>query len=134
MVITKMAGAGLAIVFLLAVAAAGIAGWHRGHDFLLNAWVQEQAKDVQGHIGALQKLRSGDANAAVELLETQLDDDLVTLEPEGYQLQAQALSEMHAALDAARGYRGEFPRESRRGIIDEMVRNALSREIPESAD
>jgi hypothetical protein len=133
MVITKTLGAGLVLGFLLAVAAGGIGGWHFGHRFLLNAWVQEQAADVQGHLGALQKLRSGDTNEAIEFLESRLDDDLVILEPEGYQLQAQVQTEMYAALGAAKHYRSEHPRKSRRGIIDEMVRNALSQEIPEAA-
>jgi hypothetical protein len=130
MAISKTVGVGLAVCFLLGAAAGGIGGWHSGHDFMLNAWVQEQAGDVKGHLDALHKLRSGNTNEAIEFLETLLDDDLVILEPEGYQLQAQVRTEMYAALRAAKQYRTEHPRKSRRGIVDEMVRNVLSREIP----
>lgn len=128
MAISKTVGAGLAVCFLLGAAAGGIGGWHFGHDFMLNAWVQEQAEDVKGHLEALQKLRSGNSNEAIEFLESRLDDDLVILEPEGYQLKAQARTAMYAALRAAKQYRTEHPRKSRRGIIDEMVRKVLSQE------
>jgi len=130
MAISKTVGVGLVVCFLLGVAAGGIGGWYFGFHFLLNAWVQEQSGDVKGHLDALQKLRSGNTNEAIEFLESRLDDDLVVLEPEGYQLQAQVLTEMYSALRAAKQYRTEHPRKSRRGIVDEMVRNALSQEIP----
>lgn len=130
MTISKTVGVGLAVCFLLGAAAGGIGGWYSGHNFMLNAWVQEQAGDVKGHLDALQKLRSGNTNEAIEFLEARLDDDLVVLEPEGYKLQAQVRTEMYAALRAAKQYRTEHPRKSRRGIVDEMVRNVLSREIP----
>jgi len=130
MAISRTMGVGLAACFLLGAAAGGAGGWHFGHAFMLNAWVQEQAGDVKGHVDALRRLRTGNANEAIEFLEALLDDDLVTLEPEGYRLDAPARSQMYAALRAAKLYRAEHPRKSRRGIIDEMVRNTLSKDIP----
>lgn len=41
MAISKTVGLGLA--------AEGAGGWRFGHDFMLNAWVQEQAGDIKAH-------------------------------------------------------------------------------------
>lgn len=132
MAISRTVGIGLVVTLLLGVAAGGVGGWYLGHRFMLDAWVQEQAGDVKGHLDALRKLRSGNTDEAIEFLESRLDDDLVVLEPEGYRLQEQARTEMYAALRAAKQYRSEYPRKSRRGIVDEMVRNVLSQDIPAS--
>ena len=130
MAISRTVGVSLAASFLIGAAAGAIGGWYFGVQFLLNQWVQEQAGDVKGHLEALRKLRAGNPGDAIEFLESRLDDDLVVLEPEGYRLQPYVRSEMYAALRAAKQYRGEHPRKSRRGGVDEMVRNVLSREIP----
>jgi len=130
MAISKTVGVGLTVCFLLGAGAGGISGGYLGFYVLLNEWVQEQAGDVKGHLEALQKLRAGNTDEAIEFLESRLDDDLVVLEPEGYRLQAHVRTEMYAALRAAKQYRTEHPRKSRRGGVDEMVRNVLSREIP----
>lgn len=127
MAISRTAGIGLVVCFLVGAAAGG---WYFGIHFLLNQWVQEQAGDVKGHLEALRKLRAGDTGQAIEFLESRLDDDLVVLEPEGYKLQPYVRAEMYAALRAAKQYRTEHPRKSQRSGVDAMVRNVLSREIP----
>ena len=119
---------------LVAGAAAGVAtGSYLGFRLVLNNWVQEQAGDVRGHIALLRELRTGKPGEAIEMLEIMLDDDLVVLEPEGYQLQPGVREDMYAALRDAKQYRSEYPRKSRRSAVDEMVRNVLSREIPATA-
>ena len=130
MTISRKVGFGLVFCFLLGIAAGGVGGWYLGTRYLLNAWVQEQARDVKGHIEALQKLNAGNANETIEFLESRLDDDLIVLEPQGYQLKTPVRAEMYAALRTAKQYRMEHPRKSKRGSIDEMVRNVLSRDIP----
>jgi hypothetical protein len=131
MAISRKVGVGLVICFLFGIVAGGIGGWHLGIRFLLNEWVLEMAGDVKGHIEVLQKLNAKNVNEAIENLEYKLDDDLIVLEPQGYQLKQHVREKMYAALRAAKQYRMEHPRKSKRGSIDEMVRNVLSREIPE---
>ena len=131
MTITRMVGFGLALCVLVALGGAGIGGWVLGSRFLLDPWVQEQAGDVNGHLETLRLLRRGDVNAAIEQLEARLDDDLVVLVPEGQSLTAQVRDQMFAALRAAKQYRSEHPRTSSRKAVDAMVRNALSRDIPQ---
>lgn len=128
--ISKAAGIGIFISLLIGAAAGVFGGWQLGVRVFLNGWVQEQAKDVQERINVIRQLRSGQSAQAIEALESRLDDDLVVLEPEGYSLRPYVRAEMHAALREAVRYRAEHPRQSSRAMVDEMVRNALSREIP----
>jgi hypothetical protein len=135
MTISKAVAIGLAFCFLIGIAAAaGIVGWYLGAPYLLNAWVKEQAGDIQGHIEVLQNLKTGNTPEAIEFLESRLDDDLIVLEPEGHKLQAHVRTEMYAALRAAKKYRIKYPRKSRRGSIDKMVQNVLSRDIPDNVN
>ena len=133
MTISRKVCFGLVFCFLFGIAAGGIGGWYLGNRYLLNAWVKEQAGDVKGHVEALQKLDARNVKETIEFLESKLDDDLIVLEPQGYQLKKPVRAEMYTALRAAKQYRMEHPRKSKRGSIDEMVRNVLSRDIPADA-
>jgi hypothetical protein len=134
MAISRTAGIGLTLCALLGTAAAGYGGWMFASRFLLNNWVQEQAGDVKDYVGALRMLRAGKTADAIELLETRLDDDLIVLVPEGQPLRPPVRAQMVAALGAAKQYRTEHPRTSRRPSIDAMVRNVLSREYSAAAE
>src|SRR6266850_7639247 len=118
-------------VFLIAGAAAGaFGGFYFGAEWLLNRWVTEQADDIKGDIEVLKLLRGGNTLQAIEQLEGRLDDDLVTLEPEGYRVKRHVRAEMQIALRAAQQYRAEHPRKSNRGHVDQVVREVLNKQYP----
>lgn len=127
---SKMVGVGLLVSFLVGAVAGGIGGWYFGMHSYLNAWVQEQAGDVNGNVVVLRNLREGKTDAAMEFVESRLDDDLVVLVPEDVELREHVREEMHSALRTAKQYRTDYPRTSSRSGVDEMVKNALSRQIP----
>ena len=121
---------GLVLCFLFGIVAGGIGGWHMGTLYLLNEWVLEQAGDVEGHVEALQNLNTRNVNETIEFLESRLDDDLIVLEPQGYQLKQHVRAKMYKSLLAAKQYRMEHPHKSKRSFIDKMVRNVLTQDIP----
>ena len=59
MVITKTIGTVFVFCFLLGVVLASIGGWYLGTNYILNSWVQEQSRDVDGHVKTLRMLIAG---------------------------------------------------------------------------
>ncbi len=131
MATSRTFGIGLAFCSLIGIIAGGMIGWYFGTGALLNSWVREQAGDVNGDLEVLRSLKAGDTAAAVEFVESGLDDDLVSLRPGNEsRLKPHIYTEMVSALQAAKQYRTQHPRKSHRTSVDAMVRNALS-EIPD---
>lgn len=135
MTITRTVFFGIASCLIFGIAAGGYGGWYLGTTYLLNSGIQKQAVDVKRHIEILENLRAGNIAEAIEFLESRLDDDLIILEPtERYHLKEYVSSQVHGALRAAKKYRSEHPRTSKRSTIDDMVRNLLSRDIPDDTN
>ena len=130
MAISKSAGVWCAVFFIAGTGAGAFSGWYFGAEWLVNRWVAEQADDIKGDIELLKQLRAGNTLQAIEQLEGRLDDDLVTLEPEGYRVKKHVRAEMEIALRAAQQYRAEQPRKSNRAHVDEMVRDVLQKQYP----
>jgi hypothetical protein len=115
----------IVVCILLLMGASAYAGWYLAVNPLLNNWVQEQSGDVSGHVEVLGQLRTGHYNAAIEILESQLDADLIVLVPEDLQLQPPVETQTRLAIQAARQYRDLYPRQSDNAGIQNMVNNVL---------
>ncbi|MBN1255801.1 MAG: hypothetical protein JXA50_11055 [Deltaproteobacteria bacterium] len=127
----KKALAGLGLAFLvggvIGLAIGGYVGMRLMVSFFGNNWLHEQAADVQTRIVILKHLRAAERNQAIELLEAQLDDDLISIEPDKY-INDQTISDINNAIHEAREYRSNHPRASNRPHVDTMVKNVFSQE------
>jgi hypothetical protein len=122
-------GFGLAFLVggIVGLAIGGYVGMHLMVSYFGNNWLHEQADDVQSRIVILKHVRAGQKNQAVELLEAQLDDDLISIEPDKY-INDQTISEINEAIREAKEYRATNPRKSNRPHVDQMVTNVFSQE------
>jgi hypothetical protein len=122
---------GLGLMFLagcsFGLAIGGYVGMRLMFSYFGNNWLHEQAADIQARIVVLKQLRSAEKGQAVELLEAQLDDDLISIEPDKY-INDQTISEINNAIREAREYRSRHPRASNRPHVDMMVKNVFSQE------
>jgi hypothetical protein len=121
----------LALAFLaggvVGLAIGGYVGMNLMVSYFGNNWLHEQTDDVLSRIVILKHVRSGQKNQAVELLEAQLDDDLISIELDKY-INDQTISEINEAIREAKEYRAENPRKSNRPHVDQMVTNVFSQE------
>jgi hypothetical protein len=122
---------GLGLAFLVGgmvgLAIGGYVGMRLMFSYFGNNWLHEQAADVQARIVILKHLRSAEKDQAIELLEAQLDDDLISIEPDKY-INGQTISEINNAIREAREYRSTYPRTSNRPHVDTMVKNVFLQE------
>jgi hypothetical protein len=122
---------GLALAFLVGGVAGLAIGGYVGARLMIsyfgNNWLHEQADDVQSRIVILKHLRTAELGQAVELIEAQLDDDLISMEPDKY-INDQTIAEINEAIREAKKYRSANPRKSNRPHVDRMVTNVFSRE------
>ena len=71
--------------FVIAIATLLIGGYGASQltaSYLLDLNIDKDARDVQHQVKILQQLRSGELQAAIELLESRLDDNLVLFDPQ----------------------------------------------------
>jgi hypothetical protein len=122
---------GLGLVFLVGgvvgLAIGGYAGMHMMFSFFGNNWLHEQADDIQSRIVILKHVRGGKQAQAIELLESHLDDDLISIEPDKY-INEQTIADINDAIREAKAYRSVYPRTSNRTHVDAMVNNVFSQE------
>lgn len=124
---------GLALAFIIGavigLVGGGYGGLRSGKSSILDKCLYRDARVVQSHIVTLKHLRVGERDPAIELLEAELDDDLVSFDPwEPYSgLTDQTISEMNKAIRETKEYRLANPRKSNRPHVDKMVANLLSR-------
>jgi hypothetical protein len=127
----KKAFIGLGIAFLaggiVGLAIGGYAGMHMMFSYFGNNWLHEQADDIQSRIVILKHLRGGKQVQAIELLESQLDDDVISIEPDKY-INIQTIADINNAIREAKEYRLIYPRTSNRSHVDAMVNNVFSQE------
>lgn len=104
-------------------------GGNFGMSLVLNNGLQQDALDLDKKLEALRQLRGGQIETAIETLETSVDDSLVIFDPiEPYAgLNDITESTIAAVIDNAIGYRREFPRQSSRPRVDEMVQSLFER-------
>jgi hypothetical protein len=88
-----------------------------------------QVHDLENRVQALRLLRQGNSESAIELIESGLDRDIVSLEPvrrEGIRIREHTLSFIAKGLRTAKQYRDAYPRASQGELIDESIRQAFS--------
>ena len=113
---------------MVAIAATLVGGYGASQltaNYMLNQYVERDTRTVRKQITALRMLQAGDSAQAIELLESQLDDQLVLFDPQRpYEgLDERTRQAVQQAVADAKTYRAEFPRSSSRPHVDEMVRN-----------
>ena len=119
----------LALAFLagcvVGLAIGGYGGMHLMVSYFGNNWLHEQADDILSRIVILKHVRATEQGRAIELLEAQLDDDLISIEPDQY-INDQTIAEINEAIQKAKEYRSAHPRTSNRPHVDQMVKNVFS--------
>src|SRR5262245_26302785 len=103
------------LIGVIAGVAAGVYGGMRaGSVPVLNACLAGDARDVQQAVAALKRLRAGDREGALELLEARMDDVLIPFDPASPYpgLKDSTIVEINNALREAKAYRTANPRKS----------------------
>jgi hypothetical protein len=119
------------LTFLAGAVAGSGAGFYAGFEFTAgwigSNWLSEQADDIHAELALLSQLRADSSEQAIELLESNLDDDLISIEPDE-RINERTLTAIRQAITAAREYREQRPRTSDRSHVDAMVANVLAGE------
>ena len=124
------------VYFLLVLAGSGLGflvGGYTGTEFgisiISNGTLNKDAADVETHISVLRQLRHQENADAIEQIEAYIDDALIIFDPnEPYPgLNQDTIERINAAIKTAHYYRSEFPRQSSRSHVDEMVKNLFQK-------
>ena len=91
-----------------------------------NEWLNEQANDISSRITILKNVREGRHEEAVEVMERQLEDDLISIEPD-HRIKELTLSAINGAIQNAKDYRTQYPRTPSRPSIEKMVEDVFKR-------
>jgi hypothetical protein len=122
---------GLALGFLLGAVVGLVVGGYGGFHFATShfgsEWLYEQAMDVESRVVILRHLRAGKTAQAMEILENQMEDDLISMEPDA-RIKAATISEINKAIRVSKEYRLAHPRKGKRPGIEKMLANVFSRE------
>lgn len=123
----------LVVVLIVGLAAGLWLGAHQGFDIgvsqVAGVSLNTQIHDIENRVQALRSLREKDIESAIELIESGLDNDIVSLEParrEGIRLAEHTLEFIAKGLLTAKQYRDHFPRASQGELIDESIRQAFA--------
>jgi len=117
----------LAALWAVSLIASGGIGAYLASGAVVDRWVDSQASYTQSHMLILRQLRNGDDDAALALLEAQLNRDILSLLPDYYgndRVTARTRARADATLRQARLYREEYPRPAGDAAVD--VRRTLS--------
>ncbi len=93
-----------------------------------NRWLEEQAQDIDSRIANLKKIREGLQEEALEAMERQLEDDLISIEPDD-RIKQPTLGAINTAIQNAREYRTQYPIATSRPAIEKMV-EAVFKRVP----
>lgn len=120
---------GGAMLVLAGFLIGGYGGSQLTATFLVNQGLNRDARDMQSQVMTLQHLREGEVLQAIELLESRLDNNLISFDPrepfEGLSEQTQV--SLEGAINQAKAYRQLHPRKSGRAYEDEMVENLFEK-------
>lgn len=83
------------------------------------------SSDMSIHIKALEKLRIGEPDKAIELLENTLDIDLATLASFEKSITQEKAGDIIRQLKMAKEYRRKYPQHKVNKLLDESVSKAL---------
>ncbi len=85
-----------------------------------NRWLNEQAHDIESRVANLKSIKQGRQKAALESMERELEDDLISIEPD-HRIKQPTLDAINAAIKDAKEYRAQYPRTPSRPAIEKMV-------------
>ena len=125
---------GLGLAFLVGgvvgLAIGGYGGLRLGRSAIIDECLYKDAGALQSHVVILKHVRTAQTTQAIELLESQLDDDLILFDPwEPYpRLTNRTIAAMNKAIHESKEYRSAHPRISNRPHVDKMVANLFARE------
>jgi Fe-S-cluster formation regulator IscX/YfhJ len=117
--------------FLGGAVSVGIAGWYAAtyftSHFFADGWMLGNSVDAQIQVSILKNLRDGETKKAIELLETTLDEKIISLQT--FDENAQSTNESVAkAIQIAREYRTKHPRSTQYPDVDKMVSKVLNQD------
>lgn len=124
----------VALTFLagcaIGLATGGYAGLRWGASIIIEEALHKDAREVATRIATLRQVRAGERDQAIEKLETGLSDILIGFDPvEPYAgLSRHTVGALRKAIDEAKAYRSEFPRQ-KRNFRDDMVDSLFAREL-----
>ena len=115
---------------VVGLAIGGYGGFCWGRSGIIDKCLYKDAGALQSHVVILKHVRTAQTTQAIELLESQLDDDLILFDPwEPYpRLTNRTISEINKAIRESKAYRSTNPRTSNRPHVDKMVANLFARE------
>lgn len=126
--------AGLSVAFLVGAAGGlalgGYGGFRLAAGSILDGCVSRDAREIQTRVATLKDLRAGRHEQAIELIESDLDDALIILDPaEPYpSVTERTVTQVRKAIGGAKAYRTEHPRRSTRPAVDKMITNLFAGE------
>src|SRR5689334_10384517 len=101
---------GFGLAFLLGGVIGAAAGFYNGLTFGMNAmlkdWLVKDAREVQAQVVVLRHLRDRQADQAVELIESRLDDQVILFQPDEpfRRLTDRETSSLHKAISDLKDY------------------------------
>ena len=119
---------GFGLAFLLGGVVGAGAGFYNGFNLgmtsMLRDWLVKDARDVQAQVVVMRHLRNSQTGQALELIESRLDDQVIMFQPDEpfKRLTERETSSLHKAISDLKEYRAEYPRQSKRKPVDDMVR------------
>ncbi|MEK7287796.1 MAG: hypothetical protein AAB091_04495 [Elusimicrobiota bacterium] len=125
---------GLSAAFIAGLAVGALGGsygsFRLAKSYFGSNWLYEQAKDVESKVAFLKTLRSDGQQETIEGLEVELDDDLISMQPDKF-ITKRTMAEIDTAVQMAKEYRLIHPRKSGRPMIDRMIVNLFANGYPE---
>lgn len=127
-----------ALSFLGGGIVGGIAGGYVVIDFMsgffTDGWMLGKGVNVQTEVAILTDVHEGHTAKGMELLETLLDEDIVSLSVSS-RFTSETNEAVRKAIAKAREYRGKYPRHSGSPELDRMIAKKLHqngrRQLPE---
>ena len=111
---------------LVGIVAGGYIGFHLTTANFGNEWLYEQSNDISSRTTILRNIREGRHEDAVEMMERQLEDDLISIEPD-HRIKERTLSAINSAIQSAKEYRTQYPRTPSRPSIEKMAEDVFKR-------
>jgi len=111
---------------LVGIVAGGYIGFELTTANFGNEWLYEQANDISSRTTILRNIREGRHKEAVEVMERQLEDDLISIEPD-HRIKERTISAINSAIQNAKDYRTQYPRTPSRPSIEKMAEDVFKR-------
>ena len=119
---------GLAIGLWVGIYVGNLTGGSTAAAIGINTQVHHLKSDVK----ALQELRNQDTAAAIETIESRLDQDIISMLPELYEnlmITEETLAFIEEGLHVAKRYRAAYPRTSQGELIDKDIKRVFSMKL-----